>query len=346
MSVRAEQDASAVTAQVAGRWAGLDRLLPVPPALAGGELLTVPGAVGRCEHWAGEPGALDLAWGAARRFRLDPQVAGPDVRGALDALLAQWREHLAGAPGTGEDDTAAVVAWPSRDITGHRVLLDHGLFPLAIIAARPAGRDGRAVPPDPGLRIRRAGPADLDSVVALGMETVRYDAHFGTVIERPDTAAALRREAAARLAGPVSWTWLAERDGSPVGLLYAQGPGQADWIAPLARPAPWTWLAERDGQVVGSLYAQSPDQAGWIAPLVRPAPVAYLELMAVLPGARGAGVGAALAAVYHAAADAAGVAVTLLHYEQMNPLAPPFWSQQGYRPLWADWEARPALALR
>jgi len=312
MSVRAEQDASAVTAQVAGRWAGLDRLLPVPPALAGGELLTVPGAVGRCEHWAGEPGALDLAWGAARRFRLDPQVAGPDVRGALDALLAQWREHLAGAPGTGEDDTAAVVAWPSRDITGHRVLLDHGLFPLAIIAARPAGRDGRAVPPDPGLRIRRAGPADLDSVVALGMETVRYDAHFGTVIERPDTAAALRREAAVRLAGP----------------------------------APWTWLAERDGQVVGSLYAQSPDQAGWIAPLVRPAPVAYLELMAVLPGARGAGVGAALAAVYHAAADAAGVAVTLLHYEQMNPLAPPFWSQQGYRPLWADWEARPALALR
>ena len=312
MSVRAEQDASAVTAQVAGRWAGLDRLLPVPPALAGGELLTVPGAVGRCEHWAGEPGALDLAWGAARRFRLDPQVAGPDVRGALDALLAQWREHLAGAPGTGEDDTAAVVAWPSRDITGHRVLLDHGLFPLAIIAARPAGRDGRAVPPDPGLRIRRAGPADLDSVVALGMETVRYDAHFGTVIERPDTAAALRREAAVRLAGP----------------------------------APWTWLAERDGQVVGSLYAQSPDQAGWIAPLVRPAPVAYLELMAVLPGARGAGVGAALAAVYHAAADAAGVAVTLLHYEQMNPLAAPFWSQQGYRPLWADWEARPALALR
>ena len=312
MSVRAEQDASAVTAQVAGRWAGLDRLLPVPPALAGGELLTVPGAVGRCEHWAGEPGALDLAWGAARRFRLDPQVAGPDVRGALDALLAQWREHLAGAPGTGEDDTAAVVAWPSRDITGHRVLLDHGLFPLAIIAARPAGRDGRAVPPDPGLRIRRAGPADLDSVVALGMETVRYDAHFGTVIERPDTAAALRREAAVRLAGP----------------------------------APWTWLAERDGQVVGSLYAQSPDQAGWIAPLVRPAPVAYLELMAVLPGARGAGVGAALAAVYHAAADAAGVAVTLLHYEQMNPLSAPFWSQQGYRPLWADWEARPALALR
>jgi GNAT superfamily N-acetyltransferase len=312
MSVRAGQDASAVTALVAGRWAALDRLLPVPPALGDGDVLAVPGAAGRCEHWAGEPGSLDLAWGAARRFRLEPQAAGPDVRGALDRLLTRWREHLAGLPGTGADDTAAVVPWPSRDIAGHRALLDHGLIPLAIIAARTAGRDGQPVPSGPGLRIRPAGPADLDSVVALGMETIRYDAHFGTVIERPDTAAALRREAAVRLAGP----------------------------------APWTWLAERDGSAVGLLYAQRPDQAGWIAPLVRPAPVAYLELMAVLPGARGAGVGAALAAVYHAAADAAGVAVTLLHYEQMNPLSAPFWSQQGYRPLWTDWEARPALALR
>jgi GNAT superfamily N-acetyltransferase len=311
MSVRAGQDASAITALVAERWAGLDGLLPVPPALADGDLLAVPGAAGRCEHWAGEPGSLDLAWGAARRFRLEPQVAGPDVRGALDRLLTGWRAHLAGLPGTGEDDTAAVVPWPSRDIAGHRVLLAHGLIPLAVIAARPAGRDGRAVPPGPGLRIRLAGPADLDSVVALGMETIRYDANFGTVIERPDSAAALRGEAAARLAGPAPWTWLAERDGSPVGLLYAQGP----------------------------------EQAGWIAPLVRRAPVAYLELMAVLPGARGAGVGAALAAVYHAAADAAGVAVTLLYYEQMNPLSAPFWSQQGYRPLWTDWEARPAAAL-
>ena len=69
MSVRAGQDASTVMALVAERWAGLDRLLPVPPGLAGGELLAVPGAVGRCEHWAGQPGSLDLTWGAARRFR-------------------------------------------------------------------------------------------------------------------------------------------------------------------------------------------------------------------------------------------------------------------------------------
>jgi GNAT superfamily N-acetyltransferase len=73
--------------------------------------------------------------------------------------------------------------------------------------------------------------------------------------------------------------------------------------------------------------------------------VAYVELMVVLPGQRGRGVGAALAAEFHRAADEAGIAVTLLHHEQLNPLSGPFWSQQGYRPLWTSWEARPARVL-
>ena len=48
----------------------------------------------------------------------------------------------------------------------------------------------------------------------------------------------------------------------------------------------------------------------------------------------------------HADIRAAGVPVTLLHYEQVNQLSAPFWSQQGYRPLWLTWEARPARAIR
>ena len=38
--------------------------------------------------------------------------------------------------------------------------------------------------------------------------------------------------------------------------------------------------------------------------------------------------------------------VTLLHYEQLNPLSVPFWSRQGYRPLWTTWQATPASAFR
>jgi hypothetical protein len=49
---------------------------------------------------------------------------------------------------------------------------------------------------------------------------------------------------------------------------------------------------------------------------------------------------------FHRAAEAADVAVTLLHYAQLNPRSMPFWSQQGYRPLWTLWEAHPASSLR
>jgi predicted GNAT family acetyltransferase len=86
--------------------------------------------------------------------------------------------------------------------------------------------------------------------------------------------------------------------------------------------------------------------ATWIAPLAEAAPVAYLLLAGVQPGQRGRGVGAALTARLHDDVAAAGVQVTLLHYAQVNPLSAPFWSQQGYRPLWTVWEARPASTVR
>jgi len=312
--------ASAAGERAATRLAAIDPLLPAPaaPAGCGAELaVTRPdgstAALGTCEHWAGEPGSLDLTWGAVRRFQLTPQVSGPDAAGALDELLARWRDHLATVPEAAEEDTATVITWPTRDIDGPGPLLRHGLAPRAVIAARTAGRRGAtAVPVEPAVRIRQAVPADLDAVVQLGLETIRFDAHFGTVIERPGTPVALRHEAGAVLAAPDPWVWLAERAGTPIGLLYAE----------------------------------RPEFAGWIAPMVRAEPVAYLELMDVLPGERGRGVAAALTGQLHQAADESGVAVTLLHYEQVNPLSGPFWSQQGYRPLWTSWEARPAGTLR
>lgn len=331
-----------VRAQVAARWEAIDPLLPGPPATPGcGAELVVAGpgghltALGICRHWRGRPGSLDLIWGAARRFRLHASVTGPDVAGAMDQLLSLWRDHLNGMAGAAGDDTAAVVDWPSRDVGGVASLLRHGLSPLTVTAARLPGRgsgmgngprgpagDPRQ-PPDPdaddatataapGIRIRRAGPGDLAAVARLSQEVVRYDAHFGCVIERPGAADALRREASRLLAVPQPWTWLAERDAAPVGLIQAERPESARWIAPMARPAP----------------------------------AAYLGQMFIVPGERGRGVAAALAARLHGEIDAAGVAVTLLHYEQVNPLSGPFWSRQGYRPLWTTWEARPASVLR
>ena len=326
MSAVAENATDSIGALVARRWQEADPLLPepvLPPPGCDAPLIVAgpgarPAAVGSCAHWARTAESLDVAWGTARRFQLTATVAGPDVRGALDQLLSQWRDHLAGLPGADDDDSAAIVNWPSRDIEGVETLVRRGLSPMATVAARATGRHrggpagAAAEVTRRGISIRRAGRADLEAVARLGLEVIRFDAYFGNGGERPGTVNALRKEVVRLLDAPRPWTWLAERDGEPVGMLAAQPPGVAYWIAPM----------------------------------VRPTPAAYLMLMFVQPDERGVGVGAGLVGRLHREIDAAGVPVTLLHYQTLNPLSAPFWHQQGYRPLWVTWEARPARSIR
>jgi hypothetical protein len=324
--------ATVVGARVGPRWRSLDALLPRPgplPLGCGVPLIAAgadrePTAVAACEHWHGEPGSLDLAWGAAHRFRLTALAAGPRPARGLDGLLSRWRDHLADVAEADGEDTAAVVTWPSRDVTGVPVLLRHGLVPLAVLAARVTAR---RAPPDravfagedllpgrvtAGTRIRRAGPGDVAAVVRLGLETIRFDARLGAVTERPGTFRALRSEAAGCLAGP----------------------------------RPWIWLAGADGRTTGMIWVQPPAAASWIAPATSLAPAAYVLLLGVAAPERGRGTGAALAARAHREIAAAGVAVTLLHYALPSPLSAPFWASHGYRPLWTQWQARPARTLR
>lgn len=329
MSVIADAAAAEVCAGATRRLAAIDPLLPEMTDLLPGCGATFaawdkrdehpdrPTAMAACDHWEGEPGSIGLSWGAARRFRLVPMIADPDPAAALDQLISQWAKHLADTPATAHDDSAAGVNWPSRDAAGIRVLLRHGMAPRAVVAARvtrpdDTDRDPATAPPPPGIVIRKAGPADLDPVTSLGAALVRYDEQFGAVVERPDTEALLRQDSAALL----------------------------------ATPDPWVWLAERDGTAVGLLAALRPEASGWLAPLTRLTPVAYLQQGFVLPTERGGGIGSLLTAAFHAELAAAGVAVTLLDHSQVNPLSTPFWSQQGYRPLWTTWEARPARTLR
>ena len=316
-----------IAGQVSGRWRAVDPLLPAPDNLqrtTAGHVIVAevdgePVAVGACEHWTGTPDSLELTWGAARRFLLTVQIGGQDVGASLDALLSRWRLHLQGEQAAYESDSAAVVTWPSRDFGGITTLLNRGFAPRGVVAVRAVS--GRRTAGGHGssddvtgadVRVRAAGPDDLGAVVSLGQEVIRFESHFGGVIERPGTAAALRSEVQGMLAGPQSWTWLAERDGAAIGMLAGQGPASA----------------------------------GWIAPMVGAAPVAYNMLTFVEPAERGSGVGAALVARFHRQAAEAGAVVTMLHYEQTNPLSAPFWGRHGYRPIWTSWEARPASTLR
>jgi len=326
MSVIGRATVDEVCARAARRLAAVDPLLPEAVDLPTGcgamlvagstEDSARPTAVASCERWEGEPGTLGLAWGAARRFRLIPAIAGPDVATALDSLIEQWREHLADVHDTDGEDTASGIVWPSRDAEGIRVLLRHGMAPRSVVGARVTRFDlGERAPSRPlleGIVIRRAGPADIDAVTSLNIALVRYDDYFGSVIERPETEEHLRTGSAQLLAAP----------------------------------EPWTWLAERDGVAIGVLEGLRPEAATWIAATTRMAPVAYLQQGFVLATERGSGVGAMLTAAFHVELAKAGVAVALLHYSQVNPLSAPFWSQQGYRPLWTTWEARPARTLR
>ena len=316
-----------VIAQVAGRWQALDSLLPVPtiPAAADGERFTAclpdaPTAVGGCGHWAGTPGTLEMCWGAARRFELTARVGGQDVTEALDQLLTAWHDHVAVQPGAGEEDTAAVVSWPSRDVEGVIALLRHGLQPLAVVAVRsgpPGSRltnePANAVPELPlGLQIRRAGPADLDAVVRLEDPGRPLRCAF-----RRGGRPALDRGRAA------------DRSQDRAGCGRALG------------------LAGRAGRAGGRRAARpAPSDAGWHRPADPARPGGLRAAHRGQRGrARGGGGRRADRPLPHRGASGR-VAVNLPHYTQVNPRSVPFWSQQGYRPLWTIWEAHPASSLR
>ena len=310
-----------VNRAVGRRWRAIDPLLPDPAALpvGCGEPLVVSGDNGRlaglgvCVHSHVPPQSLNQTWGAADRFTLVPRLPGQDAGPGTDRLLAQWRDHLSGIGVTRGPDTSASVVWPSLDITGIQALLRHGLQPLTVIAAR-TRPNGPPLPPRRayGVTIRAAGPADEEQVLDLELRLIRYDMHFGGPVWRSATARLVRDEI---------------RDS-------------------LTRSDPWTWLAERNGRAVGLIVAQPPQEAGWIAGMTSQSPAAYLQTMFIDAQERGTGIGAALVRNLHARLDDMGVAVTLLHHSQVNPLSAPFWYRMGYRPLWTSWEARPASALR
>ena len=163
MSAVAGNAGTSIGTLVLRRLAAIDPLLPGPALPAGCGTDLVAAGPGGPRPWAaastgsGEPGSLDLTWGAARRFQLTPQLAGPDVAGGLDQLLAgggsTWRARPAGRGGhRGRDQLAdpghrrgqAAAAARARSAGRHR-------------GAGAAARPGR--PGGPGRAADQAGRA-------------------------------------------------------------------------------------------------------------------------------------------------------------------------------------------
>jgi GNAT superfamily N-acetyltransferase len=323
MNTIARDEITEINEAVGQRWRSIDPLLPDPGDLPEGcpaSPLVATGKDGRpaglavCRHQHVPADSLAQTWDAATKFTLTMRLREADTRKAADDLLTQWRDHLADVPEAArEDDTSAVVTWPSRDVSGGLLaIMRHGLQPISVIAVRPSGRPVPGHGENPDLVIRQATPADLDAVTELELGVIHYDAHAGAAIPRAATPALTESNTRKSLEQRPDWTWLATRRDQPVGLAVVEPPSEAAWIAGMTRP----------GRTV------------------------YLSSMFIAPGERGSGTGAKLISHVHRALDERGIDLTLLHYATLNPLSGPFWHRMGYRPLWSTWEALPASTLR
>lgn len=291
------------------RLSRIDPLLPpsapLPEAGPDGVELDVPGGRGLARVVRADPNTLDATWNPAERHILVARIGEHEPTAAMDALLSRWTVTVRNRAGHAE--SAAVLTWPSRDVALTPTLLAHGLAPLSVLAIRLAGRDCPDGAPD--VVVRRATEADVDVAVALELELVRWNQLLGQMTERPNTRELIRAKHTA--AGH-----------------------------------PWSWLAEVDGTPVGLLNVLNPDHSSWPSGLSSAGNAVYLSDLMVLPGRRGAGAGTALVQHVHRELDRAGFDATLLHYLGMNPLSVPFWHRCGYRPLTTNWEVRPASHLR
>lgn len=270
---------------------------------------SVGGLMTHAKHPAGSQNRL---WSAAETFELHP-LLGEHGGAGMDALLHAWRSrmHERGAP---TSDSSCLVTWPSRDVEATRALLDHGFVPLSCLAVR-RGSPGTHAELPGTVKARRAGPADLDAVVDLGLAELDYASLVGASVRRPDAPQLKRNATRLRLAAgtPGDPVWLAEQDGEPIGL------AECGWI---------DTSRQRGGQRL---------RAGrW----------AYVNCVSIRSSARGTGVGTGLVSLAHAEFARAGVVGSFLYYNPPNPLSSVFWPRHGYRPLWTMWEVRPASALR
>jgi len=298
------------------RFAALDPGLPEAPAPPPGDIVLVGSAggdaAGVVNEYSWPAGSGPLLWSAAHVTELYPVLGTSGAAGAA-ALVSAWRARFSSH--TRDPDSAAVVSWPSRDVAATRVFLDRGLVPLAVLAVRPVVPV--APPPeDPALRVRAAGPDDLDECLRLALAELAYSSQVGGSVLRPEAAEVKR-------------TTMRDR---------------------LGRGEP-TWVAERDGVVVGVLECGHTEATpgSWLGGLLPPGPWGYVNCASVAADARGTGVGRAMVAAAMPVLQhprPKPVRGTYLYYNPPNPLSSVFWPRVGYRPLWTLWETRPASAVR
>ncbi|MPZ00707.1 MAG: GNAT family N-acetyltransferase [Actinophytocola sp.] len=301
----------------ARRWAELDPALSVPAALADPAVTArLPdGDAVRCGVYRAvyDADTVQSLWMPRVVWEATPIVGDTGAAGMAAALdgLRRWFDIEVAAEEFGHADTAVELYWPSRDVGVAPALFRHGFVPMSVLAVRSHGAGSGAQPASDGVAVRRATLSDLDELVALQHEELRYSLRVigGTMRDNATELITTSMRRSVYFSGRVL---LAESNGVAV--------GAADCGVALA--ADGTWIQHRlpAGQ--------------W----------GYIGTLSVSPDVRGTGVGGALVDAAHQILDAERG--TFLFYDLANPLSTVFWPRKGYRPLWTKWVCKPAALLR
>jgi len=107
---------------------------------------------------------------------------------------------------------------------------------------------------------------------------------------------------------------------------------RAEWEEDFDNPAFATFVGEIDGRVVGSAVGCSVELSSLHTGIARPDAAAHLGFAAVLPDARGSGVGTALGATVLDWAATEGYAATTTDWRETNLLSSRSWPKLGFRP--------------
>ena len=204
-------------------------------------------------------------------------------------------------PGASADSSSAAVL-PARTPQSERGVPVVRHTPPSITLSSEAARPP-AKPALDGLSVRQATSADLDAVVAIGLQSVRYHASLEAAMRVPrGEDGKMRRRFQEILREP-------QHAALFVALL--------DW------------------QIVGfySLYLQTIDDT-WTPPLFAPGRYGLIAEVAVADGLRGRGIGHRLFSAVEQWFRERGAHRLWLIYLPRNPLSSRFWPSLGFQPVW------------
>jgi GNAT superfamily N-acetyltransferase len=229
----------------------------------------------------------------------------------LNTLTSFWRQ----ARTTGE-----LIRWPSHDRWLMPILITHG-FVLDSICALHA-LSWRSLEPaevPPPYLIRSMTPADVERVVALFEEELRYHVQHGLFASvTPVLLSAFRAKVERSLNPPE------EAGQNPLVLVAHEAEAPSGLVAML---------------VAEPLHISAEDEPGWS----RPGDYVCIDHLCVAEYARGQGIGRVLTQMAMMILQREQERGYLAWYSAGNPLSSRFWPHMGFTPLWSTYQRVPAL---